>query len=71
MENTLVQEGYKNYRKGDPISDEQLKALIKNHKQILSGLDEINDRRFDLFRNQVNSDLINFEGFKKARERKH
>lgn len=68
MDNTFVSESYKKFRKGDSISDDELSALIKNHKQLLKNIDELNDRRFDLFRNQLRWDLNSFEGFQEARK---
>ena len=69
MENSIEQI-YKNFRSGQPISDNELSALIKNHKQMVDNLEKLNDRRFDLFRNQLNSDLYSLEGYVISRKQK-
>lgn len=66
----LIQEGYKNYHLGEPITDDQLKALIDTHRKILQGLNELNEPMFHLFRVKIRSDLSNLEGYFEARKEK-
>lgn len=70
MANKIVEQGYKNYRAGDPISDEQLSLMIKSINKTLEGLSDLNDRRFDLVENKLRSDLYSLEDMVKARKKK-
>lgn len=64
----FVLNGLDNYRKGNPITDVELDALIANHKQLLMGLDELNEERYLLFRKNITSDLSQFESYKESRK---
>lgn len=70
MNKKLIEQGYKNFRSGDPITNMELEALINNHKAILEGMDKLNDQRFSLFASQLRHELYSLEGFKEARARK-
>ena len=70
MNNKNIEQGYKNYKSGDPISDKQLSLMIRSISKTLEGLSDLNDRRFDLVENKLRSDLYNLQGFQKARKNK-
>lgn len=70
MENKNIQEAYKNFKNGNPISDKDLSLLIKNISKTVDGLSKLNDRRFDLLENKLVSDLYILQGYKNSRKRK-
>ncbi len=70
MTNKTIEQGYKNYKSGDPISDEQLSLMIKDISKTVEGLSNLNDRRFDLVENKLRLDLYSLEGMAKARNEK-
>lgn len=69
MANKIVEQGYKNYRDGDLISDEQLSLIINSINKTLESLSDRNDRRFDLLENKFRSYLYSLENMVKARKK--
>ena len=60
---------YSKYNIGEHLTDIELAGLIKNHTNLIENLDEINDRKFLLFRIQINRDLSNFIDYRESRKR--
>lgn len=52
---------------GDAISDEELKLLIHSYSSMVSTLEAFNERRFDLFENEMRRRLNRLDDMKEAR----
>lgn len=66
----VIKDGYANYKNGKKINDVELAALIENHKNIIHAIDLIDDRKYDIFRNNIFLDLDQFELFQRNRNKK-